>query len=124
LDRAETVLFGGRPNLLSDEQVSYPQIEKVHAATKIHSEAAIPFAGQARQNRRGETTLPSPLSTDRTFGEVVRERRSALDFRGGDESMCISIRANILAVTEEPLFADFAALRFVQLYLYVHRVEG
>jgi SagB-type dehydrogenase family enzyme len=29
-----------------------------------------------------------------------------------------------LAVTEDPLLADFAALRFVQLYLYVHRVEG
>src|SRR6266576_3883873 len=44
VDQAETVLFGGRPNLLSDEQVSYPQIEKVHAATKIHSEGAIPVA--------------------------------------------------------------------------------
>src|SRR6266567_4041712 len=31
LDRAETVLFGGRPNRLSDEQVSYPEVEKVHA---------------------------------------------------------------------------------------------
>jgi SagB-type dehydrogenase family enzyme len=124
LDRAETVLFGGRPNLLSDEQVSYPQIEKVHAATKIYSEAAIPFAGQPRQNRRGETKLPSPLSTDCTFGEVVRARRSALDFRGGDESMSFSKLATLLAVTAEPLFADFATLRFVQLYLYVHRVEG
>jgi SagB-type dehydrogenase family enzyme len=123
LDRAETVLFGGRPNLLSDEQVSYPQIEKLHAATKIHSEAAIPFAGQPRQNRRGETKLPSPLSTDCTFGEVVRARRSALDFRGGDESISFSKLATLLAVTEEPLFADFATLRFVQLYLYVHRVE-
>jgi SagB-type dehydrogenase family enzyme len=123
LDRAETVLFGGRPNLLSDEQVSYPQIEKVHAATKIYSEAAIPFAGQPRQNRRGETKLPSPLSTDCTFGEVVRARRSALDFRGGDESMSFSKLATLLAVTAEPLFADFATLRFVQLYLYVHRVE-
>jgi len=38
LDTAETVSFGGQPNQLSDEQVSYPQIEKVHAATKVHSE--------------------------------------------------------------------------------------
>src|SRR5882672_8801836 len=29
---AETVLFGGRPNRLSDEQICYPQIEKVHSA--------------------------------------------------------------------------------------------
>jgi hypothetical protein len=29
-----------------------------------------------------------------------------------------------LASTGESLFADFATARFVQLYLYVHRVEG
>ncbi len=120
---AETVSFGGQPNRLSDEQVSYPQIEKVHAATKVHSEGKILFAGQPEQNRRGETKLPSPLTTDCLFGEVVRARRSALDFRGGDESISLSELATLLAVTEEPLLADFATLRFVQLYLYVHRVN-
>jgi SagB-type dehydrogenase family enzyme len=123
LDPAETVLFGGRPNRLSDEQVSYPQIERVHAATKIHGEATIPLAGQPRQNRRGEIKLPSPVTTDRIFGEVVRARRSALDFKGGDESISLSKLATLLAVTKEPLFADFATLRLVQLYVYVHRVE-
>jgi SagB-type dehydrogenase family enzyme len=58
------------------------------------------------------------------FGEVVRRRRSALDFRGGPESISLSELATLLVVTGEPLFADFATLRFVQLYLYVHRVEG
>jgi len=123
LDTAETVSFGGQPNQLSDEQVSYPQIEKVHAATKVHSDGKILFAGQPEQNRRGETKLPSPLTTDCLFGEVVRARRSALDFRGGDESISLSELATLLAVTEEPLLADFATLRFIQLYLYVHRVN-
>ena len=30
----------------------------------------------------------------------------------------------ILAVTARPLAADFASTRFIQLYLYVHRVDG
>jgi SagB-type dehydrogenase family enzyme len=124
LDPVETVLFGGRPNRLSDQQVSYPQTERVHAATKIHSEGLIPFAGQPKPNGRGEIKLPSPGSTDYGFGEVVRARRSALDFRGGDESISLSKLAALLSVTEAPLFADFAGLRFVQLFLYVHRVEG
>jgi len=118
-----TILFGGRPNRLSDEQVSYFQIERVHAATKIHNEAVIPSVAQPTQNRRGEIKLPSPVTTDYIFGQVVRERRSALDFRGGDESISLPKLATLLAVTKEPLFADFATLRLVQLYLYVHRVE-
>ena len=30
----------------------------------------------------------------------------------------------ILAVTSRPLSADFAGTRFIQLYLYIHRVHG
>jgi SagB-type dehydrogenase family enzyme len=124
LDRAKTVLFGGRANRLSDEPVSYPEIEKIHGATKIHSQSEMLFAGRLQQDGRGETKLPSPVSTDCIFGEVVRARRSALDFRGGDESISLAKLATLLAVTAEPLIADFGKHRFIQLYLYVHRVEG
>ena len=124
VDAGETVLFGGQPNRLSDEQVSFPQIEKIHVATKAQSEVTVPAAGQPKQNGRGETRLPSPVTTNCIFGEVVRARRSALDFRGGEESISLSTLATLLAVSEEPFFADFATLRFVQLYLYVHRVES
>jgi len=124
VDPAEILLFGGRPNRLSYEQVSYPQIEKINDATKVRSEAMVPYAGQTRRNCRGETKLPSPVTTDCIFGQVVRGRRSALDFRGGDESISLMKLATLLAVTQEPLFADFATLRFVQLYLYVHRVDN
>ena len=51
-------------------------------------------------------------------------RRSALDFRGGMQSMSLAQLSTILAVTGQPLFADFAGTRFVQLYLYAHRVDG
>ena len=30
----------------------------------------------------------------------------------------------ILAATTQPLYADFAGARFIQLYLYAHRVDG
>jgi SagB-type dehydrogenase family enzyme len=124
LEPVETKLFGGRPNQLSYEQVPYPLIDEIHAATKLPTEATIPVPGRPKPNGRGEISLPPPVSTNRNFGAVVRTRRSALDFRGGDEPISLPQLATILASTVEPLFADFAALRFVQLYLYVHRVEA
>ena len=51
-------------------------------------------------------------------------RRSALDFLGGKPSMSLAQLSAILAVTAQPLLADFAGTRFVQLYLYAHRVDG
>lgn len=120
----ERILFGGKPNRLSEEQVPYSLIERIHTATKLSAESTIPSLGQPKQTGRGETKLPQASSKDGTFGEVVRGRRSALDFRGGGESISLSQLATLLASTEEPLFADFATARLVQLYLYVHRIEG
>jgi SagB-type dehydrogenase family enzyme len=119
----ETLLFRGEPNRLSDEQVPYPRIEQIHAATKLFAETTI-SPDPPKPNARGEIKLPAPISASSSFGEVVRTRRSALDFRGGDESMSVAQLATLLAGTGKPLFADFATQRFVQLYLYVHRVEG
>src|SRR6202045_2250288 len=39
LDPVETILFSGQPNRLSQEQVPYPLIEGIHAATKLKTEA-------------------------------------------------------------------------------------
>jgi SagB-type dehydrogenase family enzyme len=124
LDPVETILFGGQPNRLSEEQVPYPLIERIHAATKLNSEAIASSLGQPKSSGRAEISLPPPVSTSRSFGDVVRTRRSALDFRGGGESITLSQLAALLSSTKEPLFADFATARFVHLYLYVHRVEG
>jgi SagB-type dehydrogenase family enzyme len=55
---------------------------------------------------------------------VARKRRSALDFVGGARSISMAQLSAILAATARPFFADFAATRFVQLYLYAHRVDG
>jgi SagB-type dehydrogenase family enzyme len=121
---AETIVFGGRPNRLSEEPVPYALIERIHVATQLCTEATIPSIGQPKTSSRGDVSLPPPVSTSCNFGDVVRARRSALDFRGGRESISLSQLATILSSTREPLFADFATTRFVHLYLYVHRVEG
>jgi SagB-type dehydrogenase family enzyme len=51
-------------------------------------------------------------------------RRSALDFRGGTQSMSLTQLSAILAATTQPFLADFADTHFIQLYLYAHRVDG
>jgi SagB-type dehydrogenase family enzyme len=124
LDAIETVVFGGQPNRLSEEQVPYPLIERIHTATKLSAESTTHSLGQRKASGRGEISLPPHVSSSRSFGDVVRTRRSALDFRGGDGSISLSQLATLLSCTKEPLFADFATARFVHLYLYVHRVEG
>jgi len=124
LDPVETIFFGGQPNRLSEEQVPYPLIERIHTATKLGAESTTHSLGQRKASGRGEISLPPHVSSSRSFGDVVRTRRSALDFRGGDGSISLSQLATLLSSTKEPLFADFATARFVHLYLYVHRVEG
>jgi hypothetical protein len=61
LDKVETILFGGKPNRLSDEQVPFPEIERIHAATKRSSETAISAVGQPTTFGRGEITLASAV---------------------------------------------------------------
>jgi SagB-type dehydrogenase family enzyme len=124
LDTVEKVLFGGQPNRLSEEQETYPLIKRIHNATKLSTESTIPSLGPPKASGHGEISMPPLAFTSRSFGDVVRRRRSALDFRGGRESISLPQLATLLSTTRERLFADFATHRYVYLYLYVHRVEG
>jgi SagB-type dehydrogenase family enzyme len=124
LMQRETIFLGGEPNRLSEKELSYPSIEEIHQATKIERASTVADIGQPTQSGHGEVSLPPPTRTTRSFGDVVRTRRSALDFRGGSESISLSQFSALLTSAGRPLIADFAQTRFVQLYLYVHRVEG
>jgi SagB-type dehydrogenase family enzyme len=116
-DAAETVWFGGYANQLSSSQVPYPLIDEMHAATKAPG-------GRAEGCSEGSAGRGSWLGLPaRSFEEVARTRRSALDFRGGSASMSLAQLAAILAWAIQPLFADFENERFIQLYLYAHRVD-
>jgi SagB-type dehydrogenase family enzyme len=114
-DCGETVWYGGCANPLSTQPIAYPLIEGIHAATKINGDAGRALAVEPAPIGSGEIKLPPAASSRRAFGEVARERRSALDFVGGTQSMTMAQLAAILVV---------ARPRWVQLYLYVHRVEG
>ena len=125
-DHGETVWYGGDANQLSKETTVYRLIEEIHKAKKFRGD------GSASQRSVSEpfpigaskTKLAQPASSTRPFGEVVRRRRSALDFVGGAQSMSLTQFWALLAAANRPLIADFATGRFIQLYLYVHRVSG
>lgn len=112
-ETSDTVWYGGTANQLSKETIAYPRIDAIHAATKRVVNSAV----EPAPNGSGEIKLPLPAQSTRSFGEVVRSRRSALDFVGGTRSMTLPQLSAVLEAAR-PLLA------FVQLYLYVHRVEG
>ncbi len=80
------------------------------------------FAGQPRQKRSDDTKLPSPITTDFTFGEVVRGAPASTSEARGRVDLTLEARDSP-GSHRRPLIADFATLRFVQQYLYTHRVE-
>lgn len=123
-DAVERVWFGGRANPLSHQSITCGMIEAVHGATRLNGEFPPVSSTEPPQAGTGEIALPAPLSSSRSFGVVARNRRSALDFQGGDLFMSIAQLSTILDAAAQPLAADFARERLVQLYLYVHRVDG
>jgi SagB-type dehydrogenase family enzyme len=122
---SETLWYEGHANRLSAEKAPCAWIDGIHAATKLsyYPHSGISLA-EPTPTGCGEIKLPPPASSWRTFGDVARLRRSALDFLGGLQSMSLMQLSAILAVASQPFFADFAGAPFIQLYLYAHRVEG
>jgi SagB-type dehydrogenase family enzyme len=114
----------GRPNKLASQLVSYPLLDQIHAATKLESAEPGIAAPAGIATGNGEVSLPRPASSARSFGQVARTRRSALDFRGGDLSMSLSQLSAVLDCATRPLSADFAGSGPIQLYLYAHRIQG
>jgi SagB-type dehydrogenase family enzyme len=95
--------LGGIPNQLSKEQIDYPLINRIHTATKAPATS--------------DPSFPPPaiaLRSAARFAPVVRNRRSALDFRGGAESIPAGELQCLLACSTYDL---------ITLYAYVHRVR-
>jgi SagB-type dehydrogenase family enzyme len=121
----ETFWYSGHANQLSKERTAYTRIDGIHGATKLSKSACRGISpAEPVPAGSGEITLPPAASSTRAFGEVARMRRSALDFVGGTQSMSFTQLSAVLAAAIQPQFADFAATRFIQLYLYAHRVYG
>ena len=112
VEHHETIWYGGEANQLSEEIITYPSIEAIHNATKA---LKLDSCDEPPRTRSGEIQLPPPDSSTLPFGEIARKRRSALDFVGGEQSISLAQLAAILSSTTP---------NFIQLYLYVHRVDG
>jgi SagB-type dehydrogenase family enzyme len=124
-DVCPTVWYGGQANELSTERTAYPRIDGIHAATKLGNGVGRGIsAANPAPTGSGKIKLAAPAVSSLPFGEVARKRRSALDFVGGIRSMSFAQLSAILAVTSRAFCADFAATRFIQLYLYAHRIDG
>ncbi len=124
-DAGKTVWYGGNANQLSKERIAYPRIDAIHAATKLANRSCGDVATvDPAPTGCGEIKLPPPASSQRTFGETARMRRSALDFLDGLQSISLPQLSAILAVTTQPFLADFTRARCIDLYLYAHRVDG
>ena len=119
-----TVWSPGEPNQLSSETIDYPLVDRIHAATSVCVSEGEPPAAEPMPFGSGAIGLPPPAASTRSFGEVARRRRSALDFQGGMLSMSLPQLSAVLHAAYQPLHADFASARFIQLYLYIHRVDG
>ncbi|MBI3472905.1 MAG: nitroreductase family protein, partial [Candidatus Solibacter usitatus] len=96
--------YGGSPNPLSPEVLDYPLITQMHQCSKE--------GGAALQNCAQPTDRP----VLKDFATIARRRRSALDFRGGGETIALDQYSTLLD--------QAAGARFIQLYSYVHRVRG
>jgi SagB-type dehydrogenase family enzyme len=124
-DTGKSVWCEGQANRLSDQQVSYPLIDEMHAATKlIASECKNELRTGAAGIGSAQIEMTDPGLPVRRFGETARCRRSALDFVGGARSISLAQLRLFLAVALRPLSADFARTRVIQLYVYAHRVAG
>ena len=119
---ATAIWSPGEANQLSSETVEYPLVDRMHAATSV-CRVASPTA-EPMPSGSGAIKLPPPAPSTRGFGEVARRRRSALDFQGGTLSMSLPQLSAILDAACQPMPAGFTSARFIQLYLYVHRVDG
>jgi SagB-type dehydrogenase family enzyme len=121
----ESIWYGGHANQISKESIAFPWIDRIHRATKLSHPGTSDIAiAEPASTGYGRIKLPYAASSPRTFGEVVRMRRSALNFVGGMRAISLAQLSALLTVTTPPFSADFAAARFTRLYVYAHRVDG
>ncbi|MCC6586768.1 MAG: SagB/ThcOx family dehydrogenase [Bryobacterales bacterium] len=112
--------FRGTPNPLSAEIVDYIAIEEIHKTTKT---VLISGTGPDLRTVGGAILLAPEVSSDVSFAEGVRRRRSALDFEGGERTITFGQFSSLVDVALRPHYADFAD-RYITLHSFVHRVDG
>jgi SagB-type dehydrogenase family enzyme len=124
--------FAGRPNQLSNEIIHYPIIDKVHAATLLSTNQLasrrqpLPARIPVVESCDSPVALNEPSALSANADEIVRRRRSAVDM-DGRQRMTKSDLAAILIASTSGFSSDFQRPLdgyLVELYLYIHRVDG
>jgi SagB-type dehydrogenase family enzyme len=113
----------GRANRLSDSHVEWPVIDKAITA----SERVIASAKQSESGDFVVWSPPSPPPSDHSAGQLIRQRRSAVDFDGVTSiprETFLAILDTILPRTSAPPFDAWPFPPRLHLVLFVHRVTG
>jgi SagB-type dehydrogenase family enzyme len=113
----------GRANRLSDSHVEWPVIDEAIAASER-------VAASAKQSESGDLVAwppPSPPACGHSAGQLIRQRRSAVDFDGVtsiSRETFLAILDTTLPRTSAPPFDAWPFPPRLHLVLFVHRVTG
>lgn len=113
----------GRANRLSDSHVEWPVIDKAIAASEQ-------LAASAKQSESGELVAwprPLPPACGHSAGQLIRQRRSAVDFDGVtniSRETFLAILDTTLPRASAPPFDAWPFPPRLHLVLFVHRVTG
>jgi SagB-type dehydrogenase family enzyme len=120
---ADSIEWFGRANLLSDSHVEWPVIDKAIAA----SERVAASAQQPKSGDVAEWPPPAPPACGHSAGQLIRQRRSALEFDGVTSislETFLAILDTTLPRTSTPPFDAWPFPPRLHLVLFVHRVTG
>jgi SagB-type dehydrogenase family enzyme len=113
----------GRANRLSDSHVEWPVIDKAIAASER-------MAASAKQSESGDLVAwppPTPPACGHSAGQLIRQRRSAVDFDGVtsiSRETFLAILDTTLPRISAPPFDAWPFPPRLHLVLLVHRVTG
>jgi SagB-type dehydrogenase family enzyme len=131
--------FAGIPNELSPEEIPYQLLLDMHRSTILRNPAGQVPAPPANSTAEDRALLIEPFPEpvrDAPLGEIVRRRRSALDFDPRTPQMDREDAEQMLDFATHDWPADWRGnfhgqpseieqgTDFVALYLFVHRVSG
>ncbi len=113
----------GRANLLSDSHVEWPVIDKANAV----SERVAASSQQPKSGDVAEWPPPAPPACGHSAGQLIRRRRSAVDFDGVtsiSRETFLAILDTTLPRVAAPPFDAWPFPPRLHLVLFVHRVTG
>ena len=113
----------GRANRLSDSHVEWPVIDKAIAA----SERVAAGANQSESRDLVAWPPPSPPACGHTASQLIRQRRSAVDFDGVtsvSRETFLAILDTTLPRTSAPPFDAWPFPPRLHLVVFVHRITG